>query len=69
MTTETTKSVWDREADGPFFGDVSTHRELVTQRAKDIYGKDARVQLSSHGADKWSVQVFDNSGLVADYDL
>lgn len=68
--TDNPKIVWDHEADGPFSGDVDTHRELVTQRAKDIFGNDAKVQLSSYGPGHWSIQVFDDSGgLVADIDL
>ncbi len=49
-----------------------TFRQLRTQQVNKLQRKHpgTKRQVSSHGADRWSVQFFDQAGvLVADYDL
>jgi len=54
--------LWN-QSDGTYYGDMESHREAVKERAAKSFGKHVDVQLSSHGAGRYSAQVFDGKNL------
>lgn len=60
--------LWVAAEDGPYVGTDADHA-MIMDRARALYGADARCQFSAHGAGHYSVAVFAGPACLIDRDL